>query len=202
MAICGLVLATGPGAVPARADQLSDGASHFVDDLGRKAISTIANDKNNQPQMRQEFHKLLLEGFDVPYIGRFVLGRYWNVATPDQRQQYLGLFQDMVVATYAARFTQYSGETMKITGARDAGDHDAIVSSVIDRPNGAPPVHVDWRVRDTNGTYKIIDVAVENVSMSITQRSEFASVIERNGGQVQGLLDAMRNKVAQLKNQG
>ena len=125
-----------------------------------------------------------------------MLGRYWNSATPQQQDEYQKLFEQLIVSTYADRFVEYSGETFRITGSRPEGENDTMVTTQIVRPNG-PPVNVDWRVRKRDGTYKIIDVVVEGVSMGVTQRQEFASVISQNGGQVQGLIQALRQKVGQ-----
>ena len=140
------------------------------------------------------FRTLLYAGFDVPYIGRWVLGRYWNSANDAQRTEYQKLFEQLIVNTYAERFVEYSGETFKITGINPAGEADSMVTTQIVRPNG-PPVNVSWRVRKSGADYKIIDVVVENVSMGVTQRQEFASVIEQNGGRVDGLIQALRQKV-------
>ncbi len=64
------------------------------------------------------------------------------------------------------------------------------------KPNDAPqPVRVDWRVHDIDSSYKIRDVLVEGISMSVTHRDEFSAVIRNHGGNVDGLLDALRGKV-------
>src|SRR5262249_26267570 len=131
------------------------------------------------------------------YIARFVLGRYWNLATPEQQRDYQRLFADMIVKVYSGRFSMYSGETLKVTGSRQESGSDSIVSSQILRPSG-PPVSVDWRVRDRNGDYKIIDVAVEGVSMGVTQRDEFSSVIQRGGGTVDALIKELRRRTGEL----
>ena len=88
---------------------------------------------------------------------------------------------------------EYTGETLKVTGSRPEAD-GAIVSSQILRPAGAAPVKVDWRLTGRDGNYKISDVSVDGISMAVTQRSEFASVIQHNGGQVQGLITMLRQK--------
>lgn len=170
------------------------GAAAFIQNLGDRAIKTFS-DKADKARAKEKFRTLLLDGFDVPYIGRWVLGRYWNVATDAQKQEYLGLFEKMIVDAYAGRFAEYSGETFKIIGVRPEGEGDNAVTTQIVRPSG-PPVNVDWRVRKTGAAYKIIDVVVEGVSMGVTQRSEFASVIQTNGGQFDGLLKALRTKVS------
>ena len=76
------------------------------------------------------------------------------------------------------------------------GETDSIVSSQIIPPD-APPVAVDWRIRPRGDALKVIDVAVEGVSMSVTQRSEFSSVIQRGGGNIEALLQSLRQRVGE-----
>ena len=181
---------------PAFAQSSDPGASAFIQKLGTEAINSFANKAQPRPEALARFKNLLNAGFDVPYIARWVLGRYWNQASPQQQQEYLQLFERLIVKTYADRFVEYSGETFKITGSRPEGDTDAMVTTQVIRPNG-PPVAVEWRVRKRDATYKIIDVAVEGVSMGLTQRQEFASVIQSNGGRIDGLLQALRQRTSQ-----
>jgi phospholipid transport system substrate-binding protein len=167
----------------------------FIAGLGNQAIKIIRNPES-QPQRKAEFNKLFTEDFDVPAIGKFVLGHYWRDATPEQQQEYLKVFGQYVVAIYAERFSNYQGEEFKVLGSQPGEGGTATVSSEIDRPNGGPPIHIDWRVANEGGTYKIIDVKAENLSMSVTQREEFASVISQHGGNVQGLIDVLKQKIA------
>ncbi|WP_247887142.1 ABC transporter substrate-binding protein [Azospirillum sp. SYSU D00513] len=182
-------------ASPAFAQTAGQGAGAFIERLGNQAIATFANKSTPKDQAQARFRELLNEGFDVPYIGRWVLGRYWNQATPQQQEEYLTLFERMVVDTYANRFVEYSGETFKVVNTRSAGEADSMVTTQIVRPSG-PPINVDWRVRQRGDSYKIIDVMVEGVSMGVTQRQEFASVIEQNGGRIDGLIRALRQRTA------
>lgn len=186
-------------ATPARADIAAD-AAKFVQGLGDKAIAVVSDPKNTPQQRQAVFRELLNANFDVPTIGRFVLGRYWNAASQPQKDEYQKLFESMIVNVYAERFSQYAGEKFKVTGGRPEGERDAVVSSQVLRPNG-PPVNVAWRVRQKDANFKIIDVVVENVSMSVTQRSEFASVIESNGGRFDALLDALRSRIQTAQTQ-
>src|SRR5438552_12855593 len=105
------------------------------------------------------------------------------------------MFEDYIAMGYATRLAEYDGEQFKVTGSRPDAD-GAIVSSQIVRPGGAAPVKVDWRLTGRNGVYKISDVSVDGVSMAVTQRSEFASVIQHNGGQVQSLITTLRQKTS------
>jgi phospholipid transport system substrate-binding protein len=166
----------------------------MITDLGNQALEVLGKNVNPSDRVAR-FRQLFSQDFDVPEIARFVLGRYWHVATAPQQQEFLGLFTDYIAIAYSDRLAEYSGETLKVTGSRPDPD-GSVVSSEIVRTNGAPPANVDWRLTREDGTYKISDVVVDGISMAVTQRSEFASVIQRNGGQVQGLIDALRQKMA------
>jgi len=163
-----------------------------INNLGNRALEVLG--KSATPaQKAARFQELFREDFDVPGIARFVLGRYWKTATPEQQQEFVKLFEDYIALVYSAQLSAYSGETLKVTGSRP-GPEGAIVASEIVRPTGGSPVKVEWHLTDRNGTYKINDVAVDGISMAVTQRSEFAAVIQRSGGQVQGLITQLREK--------
>ncbi len=171
-------------------------ASNFISKLASDAIAGLADQTMSLEERTRRFRTLLTTDFDVPEIARFVLGRYWRVATPDERAEYTKLFEDYIVNIYATRFHQYNGEQLKVNGAV-SDDDGALVSSSIMRPNGAPPVKVDWKLKSEAPSFKIVDVMVEGVSMSVTQRDDFAAAIQAHGGKVAGLIDMLRQKVAQ-----
>ena len=88
---------------------------------------------------------------------------------------------------------------MQIRSARPAGKDTIVITEV--RGQGRPSVRVDWRVRGDDGTYKVVDVIIEGASMVITQRDEFASVIRRSGGNLEGLLARLRTTTAPVSAQ-
>jgi phospholipid transport system substrate-binding protein len=175
-------------------EKVNDGARDFIDSMGKQAISFLGNESYSQAQKEAEFRRLLKNSFDMKTIGRFALGRYWSTATAQQQQEYLRLFEDMVVGVYAQRFNEYKGQALDVTSYRPDGDKDTLVTSYIVDPNGTGKFQVDWRVRSKAGSYKIVDVIIEGVSMSLTQRSDFSSVIQRGGGDVQSLLVHLRGQ--------
>lgn len=188
----GLVLSLGNG--PAYAAVNPDAAKALISNMASDAISTLAAPDRTDAQISTKFHDILANNFDFQAIAKFVLGRYWRVTTPDQQSEYLKLFSDYIVGIYANRFKQYSGETVSVTNARPDGE-DAIVSSRINLINNPQPVAVDWRVTTgEDGKPRVSDVIIEQVSMSITQRSEFASIIQNGGGDIENLLKQLRAK--------
>ena len=166
----------------------------FVQELGNQALTSLTAKNLPYEERSKRVRSLLLQYFDIQTIGRFVLGTYWSQATDSQRQEYFSLFENMIVRTYTHRFADYSGQSFTVRGLSqdEKGGRDSIVTSEIVQPDG-PPVHVDWRVRNESGTLRIVDVLIENVSMSITQRADFASIIQNGGGKVEALLAALKN---------
>jgi phospholipid transport system substrate-binding protein len=178
----------------APADAADEDAAGFMNQLLNHAIEVL-NDKASLAERRARFRQLFHADFDGPGIARFVLGRYWRQANAEERQEFLRLFEDYVVYAYSARLSDFSGETFKVRSSR--ADEDAvIVSTDIFSPRTAAPLEIDWRLVSDDGVYKIADVVVEGVSLMVTERSEFASVIARHGGQMDRLLALMRQKTA------
>jgi len=178
--------------INAVAQQAQADTEKFIASLGDRALQVLVVDSQSEAEREDAFRGLLSEGFDLRLISRYALGRYWRRATKEQRAEYAKLFEDFIVETYVARLSEYSGETLKVVGSRP-DDQDTIVHSEIVR-DGRPPIRVDWRVRNGDEQLKIIDVVVEGVSMLLTQRDEFASVIQSAGGNVEGLLARLREK--------
>ena len=168
-------------------------ARAFIARLGEQAISVLG--PSVAPAQRvARFRELFQNDFDVPGIGQFVLGRYWRSASPQEQQQFLGLFQEYIVRAYSARLAEYGGEPFRVTGSRPNGDETVVVSQII-RSNGSP-IQVDWYLIGAPGRFRITDVYVGGVSMKVTQRDEFGSVIQRNGGQVGALISLLQQKLA------
>lgn len=180
-------------AVAPPATAQAETASEFVATLGDNAIRMLIEEGVDDGERIASFRELLLDGFDLPLISRFALGVHWRRASAEQRAEYTELFEKFLVQSYAARLGQYGGESLRVKAARNGGEKDTIVSTEIIQ-KGRPPVKVDWRVRNGGDRYKVVDVIVEGVSMVITQRDEFSSVIRRSGGNVEGLLAKLRKR--------
>jgi len=174
-------------AAPTTAD-----AQKFIDSLGEAAISSLTGTDLSEDEREKRFRDLLESHFDLPGISKFVLARYWRVATDAERADFRRLFETLLVQAYAKKFAEYAGERFKVSGALANDDGSITVNSLIDRPNG-DQIRLDWRVEDVSGL-KISDLIVEGVSLRTTYRSDVGSVIQNGGGKVASLLDALRQK--------
>ena len=185
----GILVAPFPaGAAPTVAD-----AEKFVENLGGDAISSLTGKNLSEDVRQQRFKGLLEDYFDLPGGSKFVLGRYWRQASGAQRADFQRLFEELLAQSYAKIFAQYAGERFQVTGGRVEDDGSITVISHIDRLNG-DVIHLDWRIEDQAGRLRITDFTVEGMSLRITHRSDIASAIQSEGGQVSALIEALRQK--------
>jgi phospholipid transport system substrate-binding protein len=194
-AVAAIALASGIGAATgARAQTSQQEAATFVENMGSQAVALLASAKADQPEKRQAaLRELIRESFDLELTSQFVLGKFWNEATAEQRGEFQDLFTEYLLNNYTRHLGTYKAETLSIVGSNMVGDQDVLVETSIESVEGITnPV---WRVRaNAQGVYKIIDVSVDGVSLALTQRREFASVVNRRG--LNGLLEMLREKLA------
>ena len=172
-------------------------ASAFLEALGNEAIATLSETGIDREKREKRLRELLNRGFAFDKIGRMVMGRYWKKANAEQRQRYLKAFEELTIGTYAAGFERYSGETFRVISERSGGTRDRLVESEING-SGGRPLKVFWRIREVDSRPKVIDVLVEGISMTIAKRSELSAVIQRDGGKLDGLIQAIEAKVDAL----
>lgn len=191
-----LTMAEGTGA---RADAVSDGRA-LIRSMGDTVVAILANKGLPKAQREERFRAIYRANFDHPVIAAYVMGAPWKSASPQERQDYLGVFEVYVAKVYAAQLSTYSGEKFEVTGGEPDDSGATISSRIVDSKTGRA-VDIKWRLRPAGGQLKVRDVLIENLSMSLNQRREFASVVQRGGGTAASLIAAMREKIAQLDRQ-
>jgi phospholipid transport system substrate-binding protein len=178
------------------ADDYIDASASFVRTLADKAITTLTNPELSAEDRRQHFRELFNESFAVKGIALYVLGRYRKRATEAELAEYLALFEDVIVNTWADRFTEYAGQKFEVDSAVDTpspskSEKAALVRSTF-YPDPTSPVEIEWRVASNGSIFKIVDVKVSGLSLAKTQQDEFGSVIRANGDKVSALIDKLR----------
>ena len=172
-------------------------ATAFIQTTG-DALVGVLNSQAPAPQRRERVAGILRQAVDIEGTGRFILGRWWRVASPAEQQEYLRLFEETLIRNLASRFGEYQGVRFTLGRSQRRTEDDALVTTVVERPS-TPPVNLDWRVADVGGNPRIVDLVAEGTSLRLTQRSEYSAVIQRGGNQVSALLAAMRNQLQQLQ---
>lgn len=180
----------------AGAEVSSEQVRAFINGMADTAVSTLTVKEIAREERKDRFRKLIHDYFAIKSIGQWVLGLHWRRATPEQRQEYMSLFENMLLERYVDGFKDYSGETLDVGQAEKRSENDYIVHTQLKKPGGTEPVAVSWRVgvaeKDGKPVFKVVDIIVNGLSMSLTQQKEFYSVIKNNGNSVEALLDKMR----------
>ena len=175
------------------ADSNAEGSKSFVEKLGKEVIETVSDEKLTDSQRRSNFRYLYLNAFDNFYISRFVLGRYWKRIDKSVRDEFVKTFNDYIVSTYAPKFKGWQGEFKAVDALIEKNFYN-VKMDVINKDG--PVLKLIWKIYlDKNKTYKILDVNIDGVSMLVTQRAEFMSVIKNNPDGVVGLIKAMKKKI-------
>ncbi|MFT9258948.1 MAG: ABC transporter substrate-binding protein [Acetobacter sp.] len=176
--------------MPARAAQDSKA---FVQTFGNTLVS-IVNSPIPMSEKKVKILPLVQQNVDIDAIGRYCMGRYWKLATPDQRKTYLSLFHDVLVNTIIDKLGAYRGVTFTLGAVSKQGDEDAVQTTLM-LPQ-QPPADVKWIVSYAAGAPKVVDMIGEGASLRNTERDSYAAFIGRNGGDVATLIKALQKQGA------
>lgn len=192
-----LALILVPGVHTAEAASDVEAARAIIEEFGEEMLKVLGPDGQKDEQQFEKLTKLLKQAIDLDVTGRLILAKNWRRASDEQRTAYLDLFRPYALDNLASKIRASSAkiplENFEIVKSEAIGKNDVLVSTDLYWP-GYPPYRLDWRLRSQkDGSLQAIDVMVQGISMVVTQRAEFASVIERRG--FDGLLNQMRNQV-------
>jgi phospholipid transport system substrate-binding protein len=158
------------------------------------ALVAIVNSGDTAVEKRRRLRDVVDSALADQDIGRFCLGRFWRLATPDQQKQYMILFHDLLVTKIAAHLGEYQGVRV-LMGPGRVSASTAIVTTTVERP-GSPAYQVEWVVGQTAGGPKIVDLLAGGTSLRLTQSSDFASYLARHQYSIHELIEGMRQLVA------
>lgn len=191
--ILGLFAASG-----ARAEEASSPRA-FAEQLADQIMKEVVLSKNPMPEKQAAFRRVFLEATNIRTIARFTLGRYYKNASEEQREAFIQAFTDNVILTWTERFSSYAGEQIRFKDTRQ-DKNDFYVNSTLDIPNTENDIEIIWRISNKNGRMQLVDLVVEGVSMIMSYRNEYASVLQQSGGDVQTLINMLTNKNKALRN--
>tara|TARA_B100001248_G_scaffold214038_1_gene168559 strand:+ start:15 stop:608 length:594 start_codon:yes stop_codon:yes gene_type:complete len=175
-------------------DEKIEQSKYFVENLGKQVIEKVSNVNLSESERIVNFRNLYLDSFDNYYISRFVLGRYWKRLDSNMRKQFVESFNDYIVTTYAPKFKGWEG-TFEATDSLLENNYYNVKMNVLNKDG--PTLKFMWKIYlDKNKKFKILDVNIDGVSMLVTQRAEFMSVIKNNPKGVVGLIEAMNKKTS------
>jgi len=157
---------------------LHDGARRILLHAGRPVAEMLA---------------FITKNVEIGKVAQSAMGPAWNRATPEERAEYVGLFRATTLRTLASHITLYDGADYRIVQAQAMGEDEFLVTSTITPRNGGS-FGLAWRVGTEDCRLTARDVINGGVSLVVTKRQEFASVIAREG--IDGLLRRLRDLAA------
>jgi phospholipid transport system substrate-binding protein len=168
-------------------------AERFIQELGERTIDVLNRTGADETARIRGMAELLEGAVDFEAVVRMVLGRNWQHASDTQRHDYVILFRAYTLDTLSQRIGYYTGsQRFVVKGSRPAGADDVMVTTQV-LYTDHPPLEIAWRIRSKQ-RLMIVDVIVEQISMVVTNRSEFASIVGQRG--IDGLLRDMRTRVS------
>jgi phospholipid transport system substrate-binding protein len=177
---------------PAQADASAD-ATTFIRKFAQDFVG-IVNGPEPLADKQKAVATIIDRDVDVVGVAQFCLGRFWRIATPAERKDYLALFHQVLVKNITGKLGDYAGVSVSI-GHAQPREGALAVSSVVTTPNMAP-ANVQWLVSDVGGSPKVIDLIAEGTSLRLTQRSDYTSYLDSHGDKVAVLIDALRRQAA------
>ncbi len=174
----------------------------LMNQAAEKTFSRLKNDQSkiqqNPDYLRDVVREELMPYVQVKYAGALVLGRFYNQATPAQRDAYYKAFGDYLAQAYGQALAMYHGQTYQIQSPQPLGDANiiAIRVTIID-PNGRPPVRLDfqWRKNSRTGAWQAYDMVAEGISMITTKQNEWGDLLRTKG--IDGLTAQLKQYAAQ-----
>lgn len=162
----------------------SPGAEAYVNQVGNSVIEAANSGSVDR------FRSLLRQNADIASIALFSLGPYRKNLSEASKAEYYRLVERSISSVFAAHTSKLAGKTLTVSGSRSAPD-SVIVASRLEQAGGRA-IPVLWRVVPRGGGFKIFDVSVDGVWLANTQKTSFTSVLQRNNGSVEALMDHLR----------
>ena len=182
----------------ANAEVNNEKAEDFIKSTTAKGIEEIINANISDKEKDKRFYNLLNAALDMDFIGQFVLGRNWRTASKTQRADFIKVYRDLNIATWSKRFNEFKGKNFVFKGTSPSSSKGQVfVNTEVPMDQGAP-AKVLWRVREKDGSYKIVDIIIEGVSLAQASRSEYTSFIKNNPGGLDALIKDLNDKLSKL----
>ena len=165
----------------------------FVQSTVNRAAETLGAGLTKDERI-EELKKIALETVDIRGIGFYSLGSHRKTATEEQKDEYERVFKEYFLQSFSSRLAEYSNPIINVDSKKKINENYTIVSSTLAATEKRPSVKIEWRVYTKNKDQPLIrDLIIEGLSLARTQKEEFNSIIQSADGDLNVLLDNLRN---------
>ena len=171
----------------------SSNPADFITELVNEAITKLADKDLNKDEKSKFIEKIALDNVDIVALGLYTLGELRKSSDEQIIIKYQEVFEKYFLKSLTSRLTDYSSGKFNVINFDKKSSNYTIVKSKITPYDGNPEIKIDWRVYTKNPDKPLIrDLIVEGLSLARTQKEEFASIIESNGGDINALLASLK----------
>jgi phospholipid transport system substrate-binding protein len=184
-------------AAPVRAADTAPGAKAVIEHVTQAALAVLRDKSLSATERRQKTRQIAFDSMDFNVLSRLAMGRYWRNLTDAQRAEFVVEFKKRVAGTYGHTSDEYTDEDIKVAADRQESDGDwTVQTKIIGTKDGTRQeiAKVDYRLRQKDSQWKIIDVTIDNVSLAMNFRSQFQDIM--NNGGFDQLMKVLREKNA------
>jgi phospholipid transport system substrate-binding protein len=184
------------GVIPdtARAGEATEAMKGTIDEV----LKILADKDLKQPakanERRQLLEKVVGERFDYQEMSRRSLGAPWGNMSDKEKQEFVSLFQTLLVNTYADKVESYSGEGVQYVNERTEKEYAEVRTKVL---TGKTEIPLDYRLLNKGSAWRVYDVVVDGVSLVNNYRGQFSKIL-RNGSYAE-LIEQLRKKSDKIK---
>jgi phospholipid transport system substrate-binding protein len=184
------LLAFSLSAMPASAGAPTDQLRKQVDEVVRVLDDPAL--KGKVVERRDAVRRIAGEVFDYNEMARRSLGTHWNARTPEERQEFVALFSDLLDRAYFSKIDMYQGEKVRYGSETMDGDQATVKTAIVGKDGKEIPV--DYRMHQSNGRWAVYDVSIQGVSLVNNYRTQFNRVVTTES--YESLLQRLRDKDA------
>ena len=172
---------------------LSVEPSQFIQSVVDEASQVLVTNINKEEKM-DKLKSIALKSVDIKGIGLYTLGSYRKNLSDAQKEEYDDLFRKYFLKSFASRLSDYTDPKINVLSQKKLNEKYTMVSSLLVATGKTPEVKIDWRVYTKNPDQPLIrDLIIEGLSLAKTQKEEFNSVIQSNGGDINALFLNLKN---------
>ena len=174
----------------------SSDPKQFIQDIVDEAKKVLV-ETNTKAFKTTKLSEMALRTVDIKGVAYYSIGNYRKKLNDEQLKEYLTLFEKYFLKSFTSRLTDYSDPKIDVLSTEVLNPKYTIVKSLLLATDKKPAVNIEWRVYTKNPDKPLIrDLIIEGLSLARTQKEEFASVIESNGGEVTKLFITLKEFIA------
>jgi phospholipid transport system substrate-binding protein len=172
---------------------LSVEPSQFIQSIVDEASQVLVTNVTKEEKM-DKLKSIAIKSVDIKGIGLYSLGSHRKNLSDGQKEEYNDLFRKYFLKSFASRLSDYTDPKINVLSQKKLNEKYTMVSSLLVATGKTPEVTIDWRVYTKNPDQPLIrDLIIEGLSLAKTQKEEFNSVIQSNGGDINALFLNLKN---------